>query len=280
MVFRGLTGSTTYVVLISAVNSVGESPTNSSQPFTTLAPVLPRAPGQPSALAVAGGSVTLAFAPAADLGGSPLVQYLVEASSNLTVFFPVAVVDQTDGGADDAPVQLRVTALSADTLYFFRVSVVTAVGRGPVSPKSLPVRTVEAHVPDPVGQPRALSSRTASTAVASWEMTADDGGVPVRAYTLTVHALSPPDSTFHSFTLTLPVAQLRYDRVRLFSSVCLIGRDSCLCRSVLPSTLCTRLACFSLLLEQHADRTLGGHHRPACIHGVHVSRASLERHWR
>ena len=43
-VFGDLLGSTTYIILLSAVNVAGVSPVRESFPFTTLAPVLPTAP--------------------------------------------------------------------------------------------------------------------------------------------------------------------------------------------------------------------------------------------
>ncbi len=53
-VFGDLLGSTTYIILLSAVNVAGVSPVRESFPFTTLAPVLPTAP-------VSGLSVSMGF---------------------------------------------------------------------------------------------------------------------------------------------------------------------------------------------------------------------------
>ena len=206
--FSDLLGSTSYVVQVTAVNSVGPSSTVESPVVTTLPPVLPTAPGKPSFVSATGGSVVLTFNRPVNYGGSPLLQYIVEASLNLTAFSVYA--SSVLAGPDSAGVvQARVVGLAATTVYFFRVSAVTRLGRGPASTSSSPSSTVAASAAAAPRAPTTLANVTASSGVAVWAPTDDTGGYPVTGYLLRVSATGPPASLFHVFSVTVPVAALR-----------------------------------------------------------------------
>ena len=65
---------------------------------------------------------------------------------------------------------IRVMGLTASTTYFFRASVVTAVGTSPVSAVSAPVRTGDPSAPSAPSAPAPLADVTASSGVASWQV--------------------------------------------------------------------------------------------------------------
>jgi hypothetical protein len=164
----GLAGGTSYSLRLSAVNSAGVSEQfTSGSAFTTLPAVLPSAPSSVVVTSTSASTVILSFSQPVDLGGSPLLRYTVTVSTDALTFTP-AVVSATYVASIALPagtVALKVIGLAADSVYFFRVRAVTAVGSGPQSPVTLPVWTSKPTVPSTPGTPLASGNISASTAL-------------------------------------------------------------------------------------------------------------------
>ena len=113
-------------------------------------------------------------------------------------------------------VVLVVLGLPASTTVFVRVAAVTAVGAGPFSQRSSPVRTLAAT--PPTSPPLAsLSDMGPDSGQASWLPPTDLGGLPLLHYTLDVWA----PVAAHAFEVHVGVDSIRCDggSLPLFSSL-------------------------------------------------------------
>ena len=163
---KKLTNGTTYAFTVTATNKVGTGgPSLPSNPVTPAAK-----PGKPTGVTATAGiaEATVSFtAPASD-GGSPITSYQVISSpGNRTV----------NGTASP----ITVTGLANGRTYTFTVKAINAIGTGPASAKSNPLKP--ATVP---GKPTGVKA-TADNARATVSFTApgSDGGSAITAYTVT-----------------------------------------------------------------------------------------------
>ena len=147
MVVDGLTNGVGYVLRIRAVTDVGDgdwSATMAATPATV--------PSAPPGIAVAAGdtTVTVSWTTPASNGGSPIVDYQLEASSDAGTTW-VAVTD--DASTANSAVA---TGLSNDTAYVFRVRAVNNVGSSnwsPTSAAAIPTAAAPAPVTVTTGYP-------------------------------------------------------------------------------------------------------------------------------
>jgi predicted RNA-binding protein with TRAM domain/tRNA G37 N-methylase TrmD len=165
----GLTNGTSYTFTVSATNSVGEgNPSSASQA------VVPAAvPGMPTSLSGSSGngSVSLTWSAPSSVGGSGILDYVVEYSSNSGATWA------TFADGTSTSTSATVTGLTNGTSYVFRVTASNTVGSGQHSTASSAV--VPATTP---GAPT-IGSITASNASLSVAFTAgDSGGSSITSY--------------------------------------------------------------------------------------------------
>lgn len=165
----GLAPGTTYQVRVSAVNEVGASSYLTSS-VTTLA-TEPVAPTGLRAFDQSTTSLALAWILPASNGGSAIVDYKVEVSSNCSTF-------RTINTTPSANLGVRITGLNPGTKYCFRVSTKTEVGY------SLPSKVVEVTTFGyPPSAPTSLGVKASATSVTlSWKAATSTRGSAVRNY--------------------------------------------------------------------------------------------------
>ena len=166
----GLKNGASYRFRVSAVSSLGAGP--SSLPSVSVIPSKPAS--MPTALAVVRGDsrVTLSWKVPSSNGGSPIVDYVVQSS--------------TDGGKNWSSIadgvsnanSTTVAGLVNGTAYVFRVAAVNSVGAGAFSAKSAVVTPAMV-----AGVPRDLSVVRGNGRVAvGWKAPTSDGGLPITQY--------------------------------------------------------------------------------------------------
>ena len=189
----GLTNGNGYVVRVIATNAAGNglaSSTVSGTPFTS--------PASPTSLAAIGGTneVTLSWVAPTSTGGSTLIGYRIERSSNGGASWTTVV-----GNTGTNATAFTVGNLNAGVLYSFRVAAVTAGGAGSFST----VATAS-----PVGLPTAPTAITATAGASSvtvaWQAPTSNGGNTVTAYVVERSA----DGGVTWTTLTSSVTALTY----------------------------------------------------------------------
>ena len=181
----GLTNGQNYQFRVSAVNGEGTGTTSNvatATPRVTVQPPI-TAPGVPTGLsATAGdGEITLTWSAPADNGNSPIIDYVIEQS--------------TDGGTtwgDSTPpisvgTTVTVTGLTNDQVYQFRVSATNVHAPGEPSDivSATPTATVQPTITAP-GAPTNLSvDATGETTVTlSWTAPVDNGGSAITRYNI------------------------------------------------------------------------------------------------
>ncbi|MCX6530421.1 MAG: fibronectin type III domain-containing protein, partial [Actinobacteria bacterium] len=169
----GLANGTSYTFTVSATNSVGEgNPSSASQS------VVPAAvPGMPTSVSGSSGNgtVSLTWSAPTAVGGSGVIDYAIEYSSNSGATW----VTFTDGVS--TATSASVTGLSNGTSYVFRVAATNAVGSGQHSSVSSGV--IPATTP---GAPTGVSGvGGAGQATVSWTAPVVNGGASVSSYTVT-----------------------------------------------------------------------------------------------
>ncbi|MCK9408260.1 MAG: fibronectin type III domain-containing protein [Bacteroidetes bacterium] len=167
----GLTNDTAYTFRVSATNVAGTGASGVS------AAVTPRAkPGAPTGVAGTGsdGQVALTWtAPASD-GGSAIIDYVVESSTNGTDWTVFADGTSTATSA-------TVTGLSNGTSYTFRVSATSSIGTG--APSAASAAVTPASVP---GAPSGVSGTAGDARVfLSWTAPSN-GGSAITDYVVEV----------------------------------------------------------------------------------------------
>ena len=181
----GLTNGQSYQFRASAVNSIGTGSTSNVAPATPTVTVqsVITAPGIPTSLsATAGnGEITLTWTAPADNGNSPIIDYVIDQS--------------TDGGTtwvDSTPpisvgTTVTVTGLTNDQVYQFRVSATNVHAPGEPSDivSATPTATVQPTITAP-GAPTNLSvDATGETTVTlSWTAPVDNGGSVITRYNI------------------------------------------------------------------------------------------------
>ncbi|HZY77256.1 MAG TPA: fibronectin type III domain-containing protein [Jatrophihabitantaceae bacterium] len=183
----GLTNGTDYVFQVAAVSAAGTGAFSlNSEPVTPAAS--PTAPSD--VVGVPGdGRVDLTWAPPTDLGGTPIIEYLVRRSTDggTTWSDPDRTSSPAAGFAE--------TGLTNGTAYLFEVAAATSAGPGPYSDPSAPI--TPAAVP---GAPTAVTGTAGNAQVAlTWTAPASDGGSPVTGYLV-------EDSTDGGTTWSDPIA--------------------------------------------------------------------------
>jgi hypothetical protein len=169
----GLTNGTSYTFTVSATNSVGEgNPSSASQA------VVPAAvPGMPTSLSGSSGNgtVSLTWVTPSSVGGSGILDYIIEYSSNSGATWTTF----TDGTSTTT--SATVTGLTNGTSYVFQVSASNNVGAGQHSAVSSAV--IPATVP---GAPTGVSGvGGAGQVTVSWSAPVVNGGASVSSYTVT-----------------------------------------------------------------------------------------------
>lgn len=166
----GLVNGASYVFRVAASNAAGIG-----IPCMGLSAVEPRPmPGMPMGLAAVPGNgrVTLAWMAPAVGGGSPVVDYVIQFSSNSGLTWT------TFADRRSASRSTVVTGLANGVGYVLRVAAVNAAGRGPFSAPSATV--VPATFP---GVPTGLAGTPGNRlARLTWAAPAFDGGRPITAY--------------------------------------------------------------------------------------------------
>jgi len=166
-VVAGLANGMAYVFRVAAVNGVGTGP------FAVSPEAIPALPaGVPTALVAkrGDGTATLTWkAPVAN-GGSPIVDYAIERSSDGGKTW--TTVDRQPSSATTA----TVAGLVNGTLYVFRVAAVNSVGPAAFTLKSAAI--MPAAVPGPVTALSAVRGHRQVTL--TWTAPASSGGLPIR----------------------------------------------------------------------------------------------------
>jgi chitodextrinase len=156
----GLTGSTSYIVLVrarDAANNVGSASSNS---FTTTDTTAPSAPGTPSFSSITGSSATASWGAATDNVAVTGYEYSLNGGG------------WTSTGTSTS---VGLTGLSQATNYSFQVRARDAANNlGPASSNSF--STLDTSAPSTPGTP-SFSSLGSTTAVASWGAASDNVGV-------------------------------------------------------------------------------------------------------
>ena len=117
----GLTNGVTYRFKVAAINGLGTGSLSTASGAVTPGPVVPAAPGRPSALGQAQSAQVSWAAPASD-GGSPITGYTV---TPYVGYFALAGV--TFGSVSTSQ---TITGLTPGVTYRFKVAAINAVGTG------------------------------------------------------------------------------------------------------------------------------------------------------
>lgn len=166
-----------YYFRVMAVNEEGTSPPLEGEPVRPQkgaeAPNMPRGPLNVSD--VSGNSASLAWKLADKDGGSPITEYLIEASTDNDTWTKLATVDKLSN-------KYKVRDLEEGKDYTFRVSAVNKVGPSqPLVSKPVPIRKAVEAPGRPQG-PLTLSDINKDSVTLTWKPPETDGGSPVTEY--------------------------------------------------------------------------------------------------
>ena len=169
----GLANGTSYTFTVSATNSVGEgNPSSASQS------VVPAAvPGIPTSVSGSSGngSISLTWSAPSSGGGSGILDYVIEYSSNSGATWA------TFADGTSTSTSATVTGLTNGTSYVFRVTATNTVGSGQQS--SVSSVAIPATTP---GAPTSVSGiGGAGQATVSWSAPVSTGGATISSYTVT-----------------------------------------------------------------------------------------------
>ena len=185
----GLTKNTVYYFRVAAVNAIGTGSYSTSASTTVLG--VPDAPTSLSAASNANNQASLSWSAPANNGGSAITDYVIQYSTDGTTFSTFA-----DGTSTSTSV--TVTGLSSNTLYYFRVAAVNAIGTSSYS--SSASTTV---LPNPPGQVTNLATASPTTSQMTLSWTApNNGGSAITDYTVQYSTDGNTFSTFADGTST------------------------------------------------------------------------------
>ncbi len=179
--FDGLTNGATYTVTVTAANEVGTSA--ASQPASGTPAHIPGAPVAVSTVRE-DSRILVSWDPPASDGGLRVTGY--------TLLW--VAPDGATGSAETTATSHTIDGLSNGTTYGITVSATNEVG---TSVTADPVRATPARPPGPLAHAEIGIGH--ESLLVSWEPPADDGGLPVRSYTLTWAA---PDGIVASIETT------------------------------------------------------------------------------
>ena len=176
----GLSNGTTYTFKVAAKNVNGTGPQSTTAPITIGKPV------KPIFLAVSSGNGTATVGWTANGNGTAITQ------SVITPFIGgVAQTPQVFNNGNSAQV---VTGLTNGTTYTFKITVSNAIGSGPQSAATLPIK---AGLPAKIGFPSATAGHGAATV--SW-FPANGNGSPITGVAITpfIAGVAQPTQIFNT----------------------------------------------------------------------------------
>lgn len=174
----GLDPATTRHYRVSAINSAGTGNPSNVASATTPA----NRPGRPTGLMAekqGQNQIDLRWTAPTDNGGSDIIGYRIERSSQRTTGWTVRVANTnaTDTAWEDI-------GLDAGSTWYYRVSAINSAGPGPVS--NVAFATTDARRPSAPRGLTANAQRTTHTIYLQWTASADDGGAPITGYEIEV----------------------------------------------------------------------------------------------
>ena len=164
---EGLTNGTTYTVTATATNEIGTSA--ASAPATGTPAHIPGAPVAVSTTR-GDGTITVTWQPPASDGGLRVTGY--------TLLW--VAPDGTTFTAETAATSHSIDGLANGATYGITVTATNEIG---TSVAANPVRATPARVPGPLAYAEIVIGH--ETLLVNWQPPNDDGGLPVRSYTLT-----------------------------------------------------------------------------------------------
>ena len=164
---EGLTNGTTYTVSVTATNEIGTSA--ASAPATGTPAHIPGAPVAVSTTR-GDGTITVTWQPPASDGGLRVTGY--------TLLW--VAPDGTTFTAETAATSHSIDGLANGATYGITVTATNEIG---TSVAANPVRATPARVPGPLAYAEIVIGH--ETLLVNWQPPNDDGGLPVRSYTLT-----------------------------------------------------------------------------------------------
>ena len=178
---EGLTNGTTYTIGVTATNEIGTSAASATATGTPA-----HIPGAPVAVTTTrgDGTITVTWQPPASDGGLRVTGY------TLLWVAPGGTTDTADTTATTHTIE----GLTNGATYGITVTATNEIG---TSVAADPVRSTPARVPGPLAYAEIVIGH--ETLLVSWQPPNDDGGLPVRSYTLTWVA---PDGAATAFDTT------------------------------------------------------------------------------
>ena len=185
----GLTERTLYPMVVVAVNEFGAGAASASASESTPAATTPSVPPSLSLVTVSpcsssgivsppcnptGGAITLQLGGSVDLGGLPVLSYLVQRQDEDTLAWSDMLTTASAVGV--------LSGLTPETDYILRQQVTTGAGPSAFS-SAVTVSTSVATKPGAVAPPT-LSSATGASVCLTWDPPVDNGGSVVVSYTL------------------------------------------------------------------------------------------------
>ena len=164
---EGLTNGATYTVTVTATNEIGTSATSTPATGTPA-----HIPGAPVAVTTTrgDGTITVTWQPPASDGGLRVTGY--------TLLW--VAPDGTTFTAETAATSHSIEGLTNGATYGITVTATNEIG---TSVAADPVRATPARVPGPLAYAEIVIGH--ETLLVNWQPPNDDGGLPVRSYTLT-----------------------------------------------------------------------------------------------
>ncbi len=182
MRIRGLSGRTGYWVRVGAVNAVGTGRWSEAATFETPSG-LPSPPRNLTSVVTGPRALRLSWEGPVDLGGTPLITYRVEKSTDHGVTWQQLPHPLTTSTSMD------VAGLARGTSYELRVRAETSVGPGPYS-AAVPALLPRVAPSEPVDLMVRAGTTTPTSVTLAWRSPADTGGASITNYRLEITANS------------------------------------------------------------------------------------------
>ncbi len=203
----GLDPGTTRHYRVSAINELGSSPPSDVVRATTDA-IPPDAPASLAAEAEGSSRINLEWSRPPSNGGSPIVGYRIEVSSDAGESWATLVAH-----TNSTATSFSHTGLTFATTRHYRVSAINAVGRSPVSRVAF-ART-HAILPGPPSNLRATPNGSSRIDL-TWQAPASDGGSPITGYR--IRALKQGDGTWSTLVDNTASASTAYSHEGLVAA--------------------------------------------------------------